>query len=81
MSLPWNQIHAKVAAAFASGVVTTFVVWLLGALGHPVDQNLSAAITTVVATVGGYLMPAGSTPPPPPSKPVIVPATMGNVQP
>jgi len=72
MNLPWNQIHAKVAAALGSGVVATFVLWVLNSLGHPAAPELAAAITTLAATLGGYLTPSGSVPSKP-APPVVLP--------
>ena len=65
--MPWNQIHAKVAAAFASGAVVSIVVAIFVALGHPLPTDWTAVLTTVAASLAGYLTPSNT-----PAKPVVV---------
>ena len=51
----------KVAAAGVSGAVALIIVWIVGMFGVEVPAEVGAALATILAFVGGYLIPDAST--------------------
>jgi hypothetical protein len=47
----------KVTAAALAGAIVTILAWILHMAGVDVPAEVSAAITTVLAAVAGYLAP------------------------
>lgn len=49
------NVNPKVQAAGWAGAATIILVWALGQFGMSVPPEVASAITTLVATVAGYL--------------------------
>jgi hypothetical protein len=47
----------KVTAAALAGAIATILVWILHVAGVDIPPEVSAALTTVLAAVAGYLAP------------------------
>lgn len=47
----------KVTAAAAAGALATLVVWIVGLAGLDVPAEVTAALTTVLVFLAGYLRP------------------------
>lgn len=60
-----NYTHPKVTAAFFSGAVVTVALGLINQfVGFDPDPEWVAALTTVVATLAGWLVPSRFAPGP-----------------
>ena len=54
-------IHPKVAAATVTGAACTLISWVLAQFFHiTVPQEVSAAVTTALSLVAGYVAPNGA---------------------
>jgi hypothetical protein len=47
----------KVTAAAVAGAIATILVWILHVAGVDMPPEVSAALTTVLAAVAGYMAP------------------------
>jgi hypothetical protein len=47
----------KVTAATLAGAIATILVWILHLAGVNIPPEVSAALTTVLAAVAGYMAP------------------------
>jgi hypothetical protein len=47
----------KVTAATLAGAIATILVWILHLAGVNIPPEVSAALTTILAAVAGYLAP------------------------
>jgi len=56
-------MNSKVQAAGLAGAITTIVVFIAGQLGLEITAEVGAALTTVLATLAGYLKPETAAPP------------------
>lgn len=52
------NVNPKVQAAGWAGAATIILVWVLGQVGVDVPPEVASAITTLVATVAGYVKSA-----------------------
>jgi hypothetical protein len=47
----------KVTAATLAGAIVTILIWVLRVAGIDIPAEVAAAITTILATVAGYVAP------------------------
>lgn len=52
-------MHPKVAWAAVAAALTTILVWVAGMFHIAVPAEVAAAVTTIISTGTGYLVPGG----------------------
>ncbi len=55
-SVAWFSIHPKVVAAAVGSGLLAAVTAVLANEGHPMPQDVVAALTALAAAVGGWLL-------------------------